>query len=193
MPPWSSRSKNRSFCSLLYFGPGIDNTSVRCCDDCWNPSRRGQALPLRGQGRLLQPHRRLLHRLADEDPHRHHRDLLGGGPTRGQRRRGWLRRALRPRQPVPIPDGSSKRSSTTNSPDQWAASAPPATTPRWSDSSRCCRRTSLNRQRWRTREELRLAIVVWIERTYHRRRRQRPLGKLTPIEFETIYTAAHAA
>ena len=51
----------------------------------------------------------------------------------------------------------------------------------------------LNRQRWRTREELRLAIVTWIERTYHRRRRQRPLGKLTPIEFETIYAAADAA
>jgi putative transposase len=31
----------------------------------------------------------------------------------------------------------------------------------------------LNRQRrWQTREELRLAIVTWIERTYHRRRRQ---------------------
>jgi transposase InsO family protein len=42
----------------------------------------------------------------------------------------------------------------------------------------------LNRQSWRTREELRLAIVTWIERTYHRRRRQRALGKLTPIEFE---------
>lgn len=51
----------------------------------------------------------------------------------------------------------------------------------------------LDRRRWRTREELRLAIVTWIERTYHRRRRQRPLGKLTPIEFETIYNAAHAA
>src|SRR5690606_30415587 len=51
----------------------------------------------------------------------------------------------------------------------------------------------LDRQRWRTREELRLAIVTWIERTYHRRRRQRTLGKLTPIEFETIYTAADAA
>ncbi len=51
----------------------------------------------------------------------------------------------------------------------------------------------LDRQRWRTREELRLAIVTWIERTYHRRRRQRALGKLTPIEFETIYTAADAA
>src|SRR5690606_2143745 len=35
----------------------------------------------------------------------------------------------------------------------------------------------LDRQRWRTREELRLAIVTWIERTYHRRRRQRTLGK----------------
>ena len=44
----------------------------------------------------------------------------------------------------------------------------------------------LDRQRWQTRDELRLAIVTWIERTYHRRRRQTRLGKLTPIEFETI-------
>lgn len=36
-------------------------------------------------------------------------------------------------------------------------------------------------------------IVTWIERTYHRRRRQRALGKLTPIELETIYAAADAA
>jgi transposase InsO family protein len=46
----------------------------------------------------------------------------------------------------------------------------------------------LNRRPWATREQLRTAIVTWIERTYHRRRRQRPLGKLTPIEFETIMT-----
>jgi putative transposase len=51
----------------------------------------------------------------------------------------------------------------------------------------------LDRQRWATRQELRLAIVTWIERTYHRRRRQRRLGKLTPIEFETINRPAHAA
>ena len=51
----------------------------------------------------------------------------------------------------------------------------------------------LNRRRWRTREELRLAIVVWIEKTYHRRRRQNTLGRLTPIEFETLHQAAHAA
>ena len=51
----------------------------------------------------------------------------------------------------------------------------------------------LDRQRWRTRDELRLAIVVWIEKKYHRRRRQRGLGRLTPVEFETIYQAAEAA
>jgi putative transposase len=51
----------------------------------------------------------------------------------------------------------------------------------------------LDRRRWSSREELRLAIVIWIERTYHRRRRQRRLGKLTPIEFETVFEVAHAA
>jgi len=48
-------------------------------------------------------------------------------------------------------------------------------------------------QRWNTREELRLAIVTWIETKYNRRRRQRTLGKLTPVEFEMIYAAADAA
>jgi putative transposase len=51
----------------------------------------------------------------------------------------------------------------------------------------------LDQQRWATREELRLAIVIWIEKTYHRRRRQRRLGRLTPIEFETIDAALQAA
>ncbi|MGW3810902.1 IS3 family transposase [Micromonospora sp. NPDC005113] len=54
-------------------------------------------------------------------------------------------------------------------------------------------RNVLDRQRWHTRHQLRLAIVTWIERTYHRRRRQRRLGRLTPIEFETINRPAHAA
>lgn len=53
----------------------------------------------------------------------------------------------------------------------------------------------LNRRSWDTREDLRIAIVTWIERTYHRRRRQDRLGRLTPVEFETIMTtpAAQAA
>ena len=46
----------------------------------------------------------------------------------------------------------------------------------------------LNRKPWTTREELRIAIVTWIERTYHRRRRQAALGRLTPVEYETIMT-----
>lgn len=44
----------------------------------------------------------------------------------------------------------------------------------------------LDRRTWTTREELRIAIVTWIERTYHRRRRQAALGRLTPIEYEVI-------
>jgi transposase InsO family protein len=46
----------------------------------------------------------------------------------------------------------------------------------------------LDRRSWTTREQLRLAVVTWIERTYHRRRRQDALGRLTPIEYETIMT-----
>ena len=51
----------------------------------------------------------------------------------------------------------------------------------------------LDTRRWDTREDLRLAMVTWIETKYNRRRRQRALGKLTPIEFEMIYAAAEAA
>ncbi|WGY04957.1 IS3 family transposase (plasmid) [Nocardioides sp. QY071] len=46
----------------------------------------------------------------------------------------------------------------------------------------------LDRRAWTSRQELRIAIVTWIERTYHRRRRQAALGRLTPIEYETIMT-----
>jgi putative transposase len=51
----------------------------------------------------------------------------------------------------------------------------------------------LNRRRWATRQDLRLAIITWIETTYHRRRRQGALGRLTPIEFKLLRQAAHAA
>lgn len=43
------------------------------------------------------------------------------------------------------------------------------------------------RRRWSTRAELRYEIVYWIEHTYNRRRRQRALGKLTPVEFELAF------
>ncbi|MET4059761.1 hypothetical protein ABIB35_001293 [Arthrobacter sp. UYP6] len=51
----------------------------------------------------------------------------------------------------------------------------------------------LDRQRWSTRADLRLATVTWIEETYHRKRRQWRLGRLTPVEFETIIYGLKAA
>jgi putative transposase len=50
----------------------------------------------------------------------------------------------------------------------------------------------LNTRTWATRDELRIAIVTWIERTYNRRRRQLRLGRLTPVEYETIMTPSPA-
>jgi transposase InsO family protein len=49
-------------------------------------------------------------------------------------------------------------------------------------------RNVLDRRTWATRDELRIEIVTWIERTYHRRRRQSALGRLTPIDYEIIMT-----
>ncbi|XMN04802.1 IS3 family transposase [Streptomyces griseobrunneus] len=46
----------------------------------------------------------------------------------------------------------------------------------------------LDRRTWATRQDLRIAIVTWIERTYHRRRRQKRLARLTLVEYETIMT-----
>ena len=54
------------------------------------------------------------------------------------------------------------------------------------------RKNILNRRRWRTRAELRYAIVTWIEHTYNRRRRQRVLGKLTPVEYERAFASEEA-
>jgi putative transposase len=46
-----------------------------------------------------------------------------------------------------------------------------------------------DRRRWATRDELRIAIITWIKHTYHRRRRQAVLDRLTPVEYEAIMTA----
>ncbi|GAB3402627.1 hypothetical protein GCM10027569_08850 [Flindersiella endophytica] len=50
----------------------------------------------------------------------------------------------------------------------------------------------LDQQRWTTRHQLRLAVITWIERTYHHRRRQTRLGRQTLIEYETINTTQAA-
>ena len=38
----------------------------------------------------------------------------------------------------------------------------------------------LDRCQWATRDELRAGLITWIERTYHRRRRQDRLSRLAP-------------
>ena len=100
------------------------------------PDRRGQALPVRDQGRLLQTDRRLFDRRSHDRAAGRH----GVAQRRRASRAGGDRGAL----------------------------------------------NVLNRRRWHTRAELRLAIVTWIEKTYHRRRRQAALGRWTPIEFEAV-------
>lgn len=46
-----------------------------------------------------------------------------------------------------------------------------------------------NRRTWASRDELHDESVYWIEHTYNRRRRQRGLGKLTPVEYELAFAA----
>jgi len=45
----------------------------------------------------------------------------------------------------------------------------------------------LDSKKWESQEELRIAIVHWIEGTYHRRRRKRSLGRMTPVEYEAAH------
>ena len=47
----------------------------------------------------------------------------------------------------------------------------------------------LNRRSWATREELRVAIVTWIEHTHHRRRRQPRLGLTVRIRGDHEHAA----
>jgi hypothetical protein len=148
---------------------------------------RGQAPSLCSQGRLLEPERRLLPRLTDE--------VIAGRRNTRQRDRpadaARHDRALRPRQSIPVPQvrpapkNAGRRA-------RWDASVPAPTTSPRSRSSRSCRRTSSGQRTWTTREELPPRHRD-LDRPDHRRRRQRALERLTPIEYETIYKTAPAA
>ncbi len=48
----------------------------------------------------------------------------------------------------------------------------------------------LDRRRGQARDELRITIITWIERAYHRGRRQVRLGRLTPRECKTTMNPA---
>jgi len=46
---------------------------------------------------------------------------------------------------------------------------------------------------FRERFQLHYEITYWIEHTYNRSRRQRRLGRLTPVEFELAFTTSTQA
>jgi putative transposase len=49
----------------------------------------------------------------------------------------------------------------------------------------------LNRQAWRSVEDVRAAVFEWIETWYNRRRRHSSLGYLSPLEFESQHYDGH--
>ena len=46
---------------------------------------------------------------------------------------------------------------------------------------------------WTTRDELRLAIVIWIELLCHRQRIEATQGRQAPLELELIHNASRVA
>jgi transposase InsO family protein len=50
----------------------------------------------------------------------------------------------------------------------------------------------LNRQSWRSVEDVRAAVFEWIETWYNRRRRHSSLGHRSPLEFESQHYDGHA-
>jgi putative transposase len=151
--------------------------------------RGGQALPMRDQEPPFRPDRRLLHGRVD------HR--ISGRVRAAQRDRPGLtsrhHRAFSDR-------GSQFRSTAfvrtvknnglVGSMGRVGACGDNAATESF---FALLQNNVLDRQRRRTREELRLAIITWVEAAYRRRRRQRRLGRLAPIEYETLTRADQAA
>jgi len=89
-------------------------------------------------------------------------------------------------------ESSSTRLGVTGTLDRWEGSVLLVIMRRWNRSSPCYRKNVLDRHRWESRGQLRKAIVHWVERVYHRKRRQLRLAKLTPVEYELVHEKAVA-
>ena len=103
--------------------------------------------------------------------------------------------ALRPRIAVPVPEVRRTPSAGTAMVGSMGRVGAAGDNAAMESFFALLQKNVLDRRTWATREELRIAIVTWIERTYHRRRQTGRLGRLTPVEYETIMTtpAAQAA
>ncbi|CAM5295736.1 hypothetical protein SDIAM26S_00922 [Streptomyces diastaticus subsp. diastaticus] len=134
------------------------------------------------------PDRGLLHRLEDEVQPRGVRTGIRRRPPRPGRR---MHRPLRSRISIPRKEvrGRSRTSQPCRLDGQSRSAGDNAAMENF---FALLQKNVLDRRSWRTRNELRIAIVTWIERTYHRRRRRIRLGRLAPVEYETIM-APHTA
>jgi putative transposase len=149
-------------------------------------TRGGQALPLRDQGRVLEPDRRLGHRLEDEGPPRRSPRSRWPSPAEDVDVAGCILHSDRGSQfRARKVHRALARHGLVGSMGQVGAAGDNAAMESF---FALLQKNVLDRRSWNTRDELRIAIVTWIERTYHRRRRQARLGRLTPIEYETIMT-----
>ena len=83
---------------------------------------------------------------------------------------------------------SSMPSTVTTWPARWAAFGAAGDNAAMESFFSLLQKSALDRRTWATRAQIRIAIVRWIERTCHRRRRQAGLGRLTPVEYELIMT-----
>jgi putative transposase len=151
----------------------------------WIPGQGGEALPLCHQRRPFEPDRGLFDRRADEGPARCRRHQQRSGSPRRRRRLHFPHRQRITNFRSRKVHRTLTRHNMVGSMGQAGSAGDNAAMESF---FALLQKNALNTKRWDTREELRIALVTWIERTYHRRRRQVSLGRLTPLEYEAIMT-----
>lgn len=157
------------------------------------PHRRGQALLVRDQRRLLQPDRGLLHRLPHEGVLGGHCPARRGGPPRHG---GWLRG---PQRPVEITQFASIRygerlaeidamPSIGTVGDSYDNAL--AETVNGYYKAELIRGPAREGRPWKTFEDVEFATLSWVHWHNHDRVHS-SIGQLPPIEFEHAHRAGH--
>lgn len=124
------------------------------------------------QGRLLQPERRLL--MAERMTSQLAVDALANAVALG---RPTATVSIHQAWSVQLPGLRPRPCVTMAWPGRWAGSEPVPTRPPWTFFFSLLQTNVHNRRRWTTREQRRLAIIVWIEPHLHRRCRQDHFGR----------------
>ena len=150
--------------------------------------RRGAGVPRHRRGSVLQADAGL--RAVRPSPHRgagHSRDQHGRRGARRHRRRGNLPH----RQGLPnIPQTRSRRPvSGSGSPSRWDASAAALDNAAAESFFSTLEHELISRRRWRTRDQARRDIAVWIDTWYNRKRLHSTNNMTSPIDYELANAA----